>query len=158
MQKLYRYTRTNIETGDVFGTASPALFSRIIRLFTKSKISHTGVFLWIENRLFICEMLEWKGCRLIPASNRFSSSFYWGKTTTKLSEKEIISNCLDDVGRVEYSMIGAILAPFIDTSSSNNICSEFTAKVIDWKFPSLTRWILPIDVMNKCDNVSLITM
>ena len=153
---LYRYIRGWVQTGDIFGTASPALFSRIIRVFTKSKVSHTGVFIWLKNRLFCCELLEWRGCVLTPASSRLTGGFYWGRMKKNLKNEEIIENCLDDVGRIKYSLWGAIFAPLFDTHHSNNICSEWVARKLDLQFDQLDRGILPIDIMNKCERVTLI--
>jgi hypothetical protein len=73
-----------------------------------------------------------------------------------LKNEEIIENCLDDVGRIKYSLWGAILAPLFDTHHSNNICSEWVARKLDLQFDQLDRGILPIDIMNKCERVTLI--
>jgi hypothetical protein len=51
-----------------------------------------------------------------------------------LKNEEIIENCLDDVGRLKYSLWGAIFAPLLDTHHSNNICSEWVAKVLELDF------------------------
>lgn len=151
----YQEARTRIETGDVYGTFSTALFSRLIRLVTKSKVSHVGVFIWLKNRLFCVEMLEWKGVLLTPASNRLKD-FYWGRMKHDCLQEDIIEDCLDEIGRRKYSMLWAILAPFIDTPSSNNICSEFVADILREDFPVLNRGILPIDILNKCHTTTLI--
>ena len=152
----YQIARTKIQTGDVYGTFSTALFSRIIRLFTKSKTSHVWLFIWLKNRLFCVEMMEWKGVVLVPASNRLQEDFYWGRMHHDCEQEDIIEDCLDEVGRRKYSMIWAILAPFINTKRSNNICSEFVADILREEFEQLNRWILPIDIMNKCHTVTLV--
>lgn len=152
----YQLARTKIQTGDCYGTFATALFSRLIRLFTKSKVSHVGIFIWIKNRLFCVETMEWKGCIIVPASNRLTTSFYWGKVYSPYKKEEIIENAIDEVGRADYSLVGAILAPLFDTKHSDNICSEYVARVLGLEFDQLNRGILPIDVMNKCYQVSLI--
>jgi len=154
---LYRYTRTSIQSGDIFGTASPALFSRIIRIFTKSKVSHVGIFIWLKNRLFCVELLEGNGCVLTPASSRLTGQFYWWKLHTEKHREQIIEDCLDDVGRIKYSLWGAVFAPLANIPDSDNICSEFVARKLDIKFDQLDRGILPIDIMNKCEKVTLVT-
>lgn len=119
-------------------------------------MSHTGIFIWLKNRLFCVELLEGKGCVLTPASSRLTGQFYWGKVQSTVDKEEIIARCLDDVGRIKYSLWGAVFAPFANTPSSDNICSEWTARVLDLKFDQLERGILPIDIMNKCVKVTLI--
>lgn len=66
----YESIRGQIKTGDVFFTKSPAFFSRMIRLFTQSKVSHVGLFVIIENRIFCIETMEGKGCVMTLASQR----------------------------------------------------------------------------------------
>lgn len=159
MLSSYNNFRYKVRNGDFFFTKSNALFSRIIRLFTRSDVSHVGVFFWIENRLFAAEMLEWKGCRMILASELFrKQEFFWGVPSLRMiNQYDIITNILDSVGREEYSMLGAILAPFLDTPSSDHICSEWACKVTGQKFEALNRGILPIDLVAKCKSFLLVT-
>jgi hypothetical protein len=159
MISAYNDFRMKVATGDLFFTHSKALFSRIIRFFTRSTVSHVGVFFWIENRLFIGEMLEGKGCRMMLASERFKNEeFFWGVPSNRMRyNDEIITDILDCVGREEYSMLGAILAPFITTPSSKNICSGWATQVTGQKFEALERGILPIDLVAKCRTFTLVT-
>ena len=104
-------------------------------------------------------MLEGKGCRMMLASELFrQQEFFWGVPSIRMQDdKTIITNILDDVGRLEYSMWGAILAPFINTPSSDNICSEWATKVTGQKFEALNRGILPVDLVAKCRTFTLVT-
>ena len=158
MKTTYQDVRKNIRTWDIFATSWPALFSRIIRLFTKSRISHVWIFLKLGTRLFCVEMLEGKGCRMTLASTRLEGKDFWvGRLNRKPTSEEIIDHALKDIGRLEYSLVGALLSPFIVTPSSKEICSEWVAKILAMNFPALTRWILPVDVINKCDTIIVVT-
>lgn len=149
--RKYRSIRQEIKTGDVFFTYSPALFSKLIRLFTQSKVSHVGFFIWWGNRLFAIESLEGKGCIMSPASTRFKGKMFMIGETGHQVAKDIIANkVFDTVGRVKYDMWGAIASLFIDTKTSQKFCSEYTADVLELQFPALDRGITPVDIANRC--------
>lgn len=150
--KAYAEYRTSIETGDIFCTMSPAPFSRLIRWWTGSKISHVGVFLWIENRLFIVEMLEWRDCIMIPASNRFANVpfYHWRPYESQTNLEDFTSEVLNDVGTVEYSVWLAIKSFFMVTESAQSFCSASVARWLNMKFDLQTRGIMPNDIANRC--------
>lgn len=143
----YKKIRVSIQTGDVFATASPALFSRIIRLFTRSKVSHVGLFLRLKDRVFVVEALEGKGVQMIPASQRFKKEkFVFVPTYYKKDEKRLIDDMLNEVGG-EYDMKGAVKALFVDTKSNQYFCSELVAKILKLDFSHLKRGVLPSDII-----------
>lgn len=140
--------RKDIQTGDLFFTASPALFSRIIRRFTQSKVSHVGIFIRINERLFAVEALEGRGVRMIPASNRFRKERFWHVKTGYSATKELEDRILNNIGS-DYDMAGAVLALFVDTKSQRNFCSELVTKVLQLNFSHLERGVFPSDVLTK---------
>lgn len=144
--------RTTIESGDVFFTYSPKPFSRLIRWWTGSKISHVGVFLWIENRLFIVEMLEGRDCIMIPASNRFKNVdfYHWKPFVCRTVLEDFTSEVLEDVGTVKYSIWLAVKSFFIITKSSQSFCSASVARWLNMGFDLQTRGIMPNDIVNRC--------
>ena len=151
MTKLeYQQKRGEIKTGDVFFTAGKSLFSRCIRVFTQSQVSHTGLFLRLGNRLFIVESLEGSGCRMLPASAMYKEITIIGKIETQFNKKEIKDRALDKIGS-DYDLIGALFSLIWDTESKKVFCSEFVSDVLDLRFPYLNRGILPIDIANKLD-------
>ena len=148
----YSEYKTSIETGDIFCTMSPAPFSRLIRWWTGSTISHCGVFLWLWGRLMIVEMMEGKDCQLIPASNRFANeSFYhWKPYECRTNLDDFISDVMADVGKVKYSVWLAFISFFVITKSSQSFCSASVAKWLKMKFSLQTRGIMPNDIANRC--------
>lgn len=146
--KSYKDIRHLIKHGDTFATASPALFSRLIRLFTRSKVSHVGVFVGVGDRLYIVEAMEGSGVRAMPASTRFEEerlSVYRGGNL----DEELVQK---DIGR-KYDLKGALLANYKDTKSDIKFCSEAVAQWLQLDFSHLNRGILPSDICTKLNRV-----
>lgn len=148
----YDEYKTNIQTGDIFCTMADAQFSKLIRTSTGSRISHCGIFLWIWPRLFVVEMLEWRDCRLMLASQRFSDEpfYHWKPAYLDKTAKQIEDDALRDVGTIEYSIWLAVLSFFIVTKSSRSFCSASVAKWLGMEFNLQTRGIMPNDIVNRC--------
>ena len=148
----YNEYKLTIETGDIFCTMSPAPFSRIIRWWTGSTISHCGVFLWIGSRLFIVEMLEWKDCRMMPASQRFAKEafYHWQLAEHCTTLEHFTEDVLQDVWTVKYSVWLAVKSFFVVSKSSQSFCSASVAKWLKMKFSLQTRGIMPNDIANRC--------
>jgi hypothetical protein len=144
----YIDVRKEIKTADIFFTASDAFFSKLIRIVTKGKVSHVGMFLVIEGRVFAVECLEGKGCRMSLASVRFANTKILVKHTNKTTQekRKIIKNILCDVGRIEYDLWGAIIAPFFKTNNSKNFCSEWVVKILGLQLP-VKRGVYPSDLL-----------
>lgn len=141
--KEYSVQREKIKHGDTFATASPALFSKLIRFFTRSKLSHVGIFLIIENRIFAVEALEGRGVRFMLASKRFKKEKFVLLRGGKLNEKLVF----DTIGD-EYDLIGALLAIFFDTKSAQIFCSEGNKNWLTLDFSHLKGGVLPRDIVS----------
>lgn len=143
-----------------FYTASPALFSRIIRLGTRSKVSHVWFLVYFSDRLWTVDMMEGKWCRLLPASNCFKKgSMVWiGSRRTNRDPEDFLSSLLKDVWSIDYDLKWALLSPFFDTRSAQRFCSEWVSEKIPLLFLSLNRWIYPADIMEKCDDIYLLSV
>jgi len=157
----YADIRWKIKTGDLFFTRSPRLFSRSIRAITRSDISHVWVFFWEGNRLKISEMLEWKNCRVLYASDRFKKEmfFWWRPHEKNATDIEIMDYSYHSASAFQYSVVRAMLSIFIPSRSKRKeICSEFAAACTNQKFPALNRWIIPIDLVGKCNSKTFISV
>lgn len=150
--------RQNIKTGDLFFTAANAFFSRIIRFFTHSKVSHVGMFVWIGKRLFIVESIEGVGVRILPASEyiKINQKIWWGRVPHRFSEKEVearIFNNDDNLPKIggKYDMRGALLSKFFDTKSKETYCNEYVEKILDLKFFAYTNGRTPRDIATKAE-------
>ena len=142
--KKYSEQRKKIKHGDTFATASPALFSRLIRFFTRSKLSHVGIFIIIKKRIFAVEALEGRGVRFMLASKRFKKEKFVLLRGGKLNEKLVF----DTIGD-EYDLAGALLAMFFDTKSAQNFCSEGNKNWTTLDFSHLNRGVLPSDIVSS---------
>jgi hypothetical protein len=81
---LYSEIRSTIEDGDVFTFSGPWLFSKLIRYWTKQEVSHAGLAVWINERLFILEAMDGIGLRFVPLSHTFREygQVFWQKNLT----------------------------------------------------------------------------
>lgn len=141
--KTYRTQRPKIQHGDVYATASPALFSKLIRFFSRSRISHVGVFLVLEDGVFIVEAMEGSGVRFMRASKRFK------KEEFVLLRGGLLNNKLvwDTVGD-KYDLFGALTALFFDTRTARRFCSEAVKNWLRLDFSHLNRGVLPSDIVS----------
>lgn len=154
MKKKYEDLRENIITWDLFFTASNAMFSKLIRFFTKSEVSHVWIFVWALNRLFIVEALEGKWVIISLASNRVTREKCWhGRTSLWNHSINEIEDILSRELGGDYDLIWAVLSLFIDTGTSKNFCSELAAKAHGIEFPLSRRGITPIDIVKTCNKV-----
>jgi hypothetical protein len=64
----YAEARSLIRDGDVLAFRGTRLFSKIIKLWTRSRVSHVGVACWMHGRLTVVEALEGVGVRVFPLS------------------------------------------------------------------------------------------
>lgn len=69
MPTLYSSKRSNIRTGDVLLFRGKGAVSGFIRRATRSKYSHAGIALWVQERLMVAESKELHGVRLVPLSS-----------------------------------------------------------------------------------------
>lgn len=141
--KKYSEQRKKIKHGDTFATASPALFSRLIRTFTRSKLSHVGIFLIINGRIFTVEALEGRGVRFMLASNRFKNEKFVLLRGGKLNE-DLTFDTLGDV----YDRRGAIFSIWFDTKSARVFCSEGVKNWLTLDFSHLKGGVLPRDIVS----------
>lgn len=147
--------KNTIQTGDVFGTAKMNPISIMIRWVTRSRVSHVGLFIWMENDLWIVESLEGKGIRTMPAVNLFAKSrkIFYTKVYSKYSPDKIKERILKagDFGLPkigdDYDWFGAIVSPIWDTRTEAPFCSEYDSKILDRKNPVSKKGILPNDIM-----------
>lgn len=140
----YDTIRSKVSTGDIFFTASNALFSQAIRSVTRTTVSHVGFFVVIGSRVFTVECIEGSDCVMKLASVRFGNQkMLHIKTYSAIS----IDTILKDVGAVKYSLWSAILSPIYRTKSSEQYCAKWVAQKLKIKYPFLKRGIYPSDIL-----------
>lgn len=137
--------RKSIHTGDLYFTQSDALIPTLIRFFTRSKVSHVGIFVWLGGRLFVVETTAFYGCRMLLASQRLHEKFLLVKTHEKVTPK-FVNSLLKDVYRVKYNYLGVALALFVSTHFTRKFCSEWVASKLHLNFKTMSRGIEPQDI------------
>lgn len=142
----YSALRNKIRNGDIFLTANSSLISRVIRFFTRSEISHVGMFLNISGRIFIVEATG-NGVVMTLASERVEKEkkAWWGRIDHQVNAHQIELRLLKRLGR-KYDTIGAILSPFRRKDDEDNFCSELVEEVLNLKSQFSKRGTTPDDI------------
>ena len=158
--KKYADFRGEIRTGDMIFTASDSFFSRIIRFFTRSVVSHVGVFFWDGDRLFVAESVEGAGVRIIHASLLFrkGTRVFWGRPRReRYSHEEYMAihdriqspNSLFPLG-TDYDLSGAF--GFLWSKGKNALpyCAEYAEYILWISSPARKRNTTPDDLAALC--------
>jgi len=158
--KKYSDFRAEIRTGDLIFTASDSIFSRIIRFFTRSAVSHVGVFFWDGDRLFVAESVEGAGVRIIHASMLFRSGsrVFWGRPRRERCSHEEYMGIHLRIGSLysyfplgtDYDMRGAL--GFLWSKGKNALpyCAEYAEYVLGISSPARRRNSTPDDLAALC--------
>jgi len=153
--KNYPEFREKIKTGDICFTAGSSFFSRAIRFFTRSIVSHVGVFFWEDDRLFVAESVEGAGVRVIHASMLFSEcNVFWGRTHTPDRGLETLCRIKSQQARyplgTDYDMRGAL--GFLWSKGKNALpyCSEYAEYILGIESPARRRNSTPDDLAALC--------
>ncbi len=156
---IYQYEdiREQIRTGDLFFTAGNSFFSRSIRFFTRSKVSHAGLFVWAKitgkKRLLIVEVIEGVGFHMEYASQRFEREprAFWARLHDAKTP-EYVEERINEASGTEYDMRGALLSIFTSTERKNALfCSKFAAFCHGSKNIANYRGITPDDLANRSE-------
>lgn len=97
--KKYTELRPGMLSGDVLMVEGQGFISKAIRALTGQQISHVAMLVWIEGGLWVAEMKEFKGFRLLPLnawmSDNASNVVYYGVAPPSVRNKrEIIESAL----------------------------------------------------------------
>lgn len=145
--RTYKQHKKKLGEVNVFWTRSNALFSRLIRFFTQSTVSHTGFLIKENGRVMCYEYVEGSGCVQMPASNRFKSNELILVKTVNVNKQKLLTKLYKDVGRVKYNMFGALISLVRRTHNQERFCSEGVAEKLGLKLSHLKRGITPADVL-----------
>ena len=80
----YSDARVDIQSGDLLAWSGHSFFSRLIKLFTESSITHVGIAYKLGKRLFVLEAMEGRGVRIFPLSRRVP--FFWIRPSVRTHE------------------------------------------------------------------------
>jgi len=147
----YEEVRHKIKTGDVYFTASHTIIGSIMRFFTRSKVSHCGVFKLADGRVTMLEAQIGKGIQEVYASNVLKDkpiilidTSYWRKKSgiTDMSIKDFFERHEGE----EYDTLGMLVSLFIKVSNKRLFCSEMVARMLKIKFQHLYSNTTPADI------------
>jgi len=156
-----------IETGDLFFTASEKPLSKAIRAFTHSKVSHVGIFHWIPSavdnieELYISEALQlFFGHK---AHNRLKKTdyFYWGRVPEDFANHRSLdeqNDIIKDMWGSDYDVFGMLYSLIKKNNNNKYFCSEAVATIKGINFPLSQRGITPADLASLCSFIKRVDL
>lgn len=147
----YSKIRNSIKTGDVYFTASKGLVGGLIRLISRSKVSHCGVFKVSEGRVTMLEAQLGKGIQEVYASSVLKDTPIIYMDTAHYRKKFGISDkgikdFFERYEGQEYDTVGMLLSLITKLDNSNVFCSEMVSRALHLKTPHLKRGVTPADI------------
>ena len=97
----YADARERIRDGDVLAFRGTRLFSRLIKFWTQSRVSHVGIACWMHKRLTVIEALEPGGVRVYPMSRYVSRGCrvdWYHLVSPDLNRQQIVAFALSKWG------------------------------------------------------------
>ena len=146
----YSLVRDDINNGDVlaFGYVRTSIFSQLISLVTRSRISHVGIAIRFYGRLCVSEALEGHGVRVFPISTllREGRKIWWYQLRfphSKLRRFELCEFALRHWGKRyaspwqfvrTFSLVTRRICDLLkikrDTNEDRFFCSEFVVSAL----------------------------
>lgn len=157
-----------IKDGDILLCSNNTFISKAIRYFQKNKYSHAGLFIYINNRLFVAEATK-RGITLTNYYEYLNNKNYnikiikyKNKNSDKLKQElnyelyfDLIMNNLskpyDYISLLFYEPIRFIFKKWIGKKNKGNnkfMCGEFVAYVYNKLYNIFDNWyeIAPVDI------------
>ncbi|MBI3284419.1 MAG: hypothetical protein HYZ65_06135 [Burkholderiales bacterium] len=143
-KRAYQDVRPEIRTGDIFFASGNYAFSKMIKHFSDSMLSHVGfVFTW-NARVLLLESVEDDGVRAVPLSRyvndynnsgepyngrlflgRYNDELNMGKVSQMLGKAADILNRKYDVDEITEMLARVTLGLGVHKDDDAYLCSEF---------------------------------
>lgn len=156
--------KPHVKTGDVFATHGNNPVNKLIRVVSRSEVSHVGMFVWLEDELYVVESLEGKGLRMMPFYNRFKqgSIVWWARIRHNYPEdiikERILSEEYGELPRIgdKYDLTGAAFANWVNIMNGSTYCSEYVEKILSLNSKLSRRGTVPDDIMRLAERYARI--
>lgn len=147
----YNQVRDKIKTGDVYFTASHTFIGSLMRFFTRSKVSHCGIFKVSEGRVTMLEAQLGKGIQEVYASTVLKDEpIILIDTSFIRKHKGITDEAIKDFFErhegEKYDTLGMLMSLFVNVSNRRLFCSEMVARMLKIKPTHLYRNLTPADI------------
>lgn len=146
----YFEAKDYIESGDLLAWSGHSFFSRMIKLFTESSITHVGIAYKVNTELFVIESIEGTGVRLFPLHRRIP--FFWIKPIPREYHWNSIikETALKRIGE-EYSLWGCLKALFKKSLKKDKYwqCAEFASYILSLMGYSTNGYNTPHTLVQK---------
>jgi len=167
----YAEVRERAKNGDVLLLEGSGFVSKFIRVFTGQSISHVAALVWLEDGLFIAEMIEGTGYQLKPASERikgYKGIVYFGEAPKVIHDnpdcvKSKILAYRADKSKQEYGYFSLLSVWWAQIRHEQmkvkkKVCSTFIQEIWEgcgYKFKQLAD---PGDYVNLCQSIAKIDL
>ena len=135
----YEQLRDNIKNGDLVLVKGEGFGHTVVRISTGESFSHVGLFLWMEDGLWVADMNIYGNYRLTPASQYtkmyLRGSVFWGEAPELFKEKaESIRNVILSYRKQTYSvpsLLSVLTSQIVRRPMRNHglVCSTFVEKI-----------------------------
>lgn len=162
----YKAFRPHAKDGDVLMVEGRGWVSRIIRAVTGQQISHVALLLWFGEHLFVAEMKEFRGYRLIPASMWFEDTVrtgyvQWGRAPQGVRGKAGVKAHALKYRNARYSYRALLRVWLAQITRSKTdaglVCSTFVQRVWESVGHTFDQDADPGDYMRLCDRKDNVT-
>ena len=146
----YSDARIDIQSGDLLAWSGHSFFSRLIKMFTASSMTHVGIAYRLGGRLFVIESIVGRGIRLFPLSRRIP--FFWIRPSNRdYSWNPIVEEtALKKIGE-KYSFKECIRALFKRRLKRDAYwqCAEFASYILSLEGYKTNGYNIPHTLVQK---------
>lgn len=146
----YAEAREGIQSGDLLSWSGHSFFSKIIKMFTQSSMTHVGIAYKLGDRLFVIEAMEGRGVRLFPLSRRVP--FFWIKPTIRNHPWNAVveNSAVEKIGD-KYSFKECIRAVLNKKLKKDKYwqCAEFASYILYRMGYPTSGYVTPHDLVQK---------
>jgi hypothetical protein len=159
MTLLYEAVRDQVITGDLIAFKGRTLYSALVRFFTRSDYTHTGLAIWIEGGLWVAEIQLGASNHLTPLSQMTDSAFDVYECPDGLDRDEVRTHLLDSLrtaityglrSALETGILSWFKVRFRPGLRLQKTCSDYNLSVYrssGWDVPD--RMVTPRDLTDR---------
>lgn len=148
----YEEVRDQIESGDLYFTASPRILSKMIRFISRANLSHVGIFLKDpDGRIKMLEAQIGKDIAEVYASKVFKNKPFVFVSTKKVREErgiddETVRKHFEKYVGEKYDTLGMFFSLLTDIKNNSVYCSEMIREFFSLDCRHLRRGMTPADI------------
>lgn len=154
----YNEVRDQIESGDLYFTASNTLNGKLTRTISRANISHVGIFLKDpDGRIKMLEVQVGKDIAEVYASKSLKNTKFVFLSTKKIRHEkgitdEMVRNHFERYVGEKYDILGMLVSLIWDIDNDSVYCSETVRDFFSIDASHLRRGMTPADIYTAIHN------